>query len=206
MFERYTDRARRIVVLAQEESRMLNHHHIGSEHILLGLIHEGEGVAAKALTKCGVTLEGVRRVLEPERGNIPSSGHIPFTPTAKRDLELGLREALQLGHGYIGTEHVLLGLVRSSDTKAAAILDALGTDTGAVRKAVIDELSGYKSAPDEPEQPDLPEPKLGCPHAQVDDSGVLVLRPYADSDERCDHGNVSFHLEFEVQESKRKSL
>src|SRR5215210_7659636 len=107
MFERFTDRARRVVVLAQEEARMLNHNYIGTEHILLGLIHEGEGVAAKALESLGISLEGVRQQAP--------SGHIPFTPRAKKVLELSLREALQLGHNYIGTEHILLGLIREGE-------------------------------------------------------------------------------------------
>src|SRR5881394_3740067 len=107
MFERFTDRARRVVVLAQEEARMLNHNYIGTEHILLGLIHEGEGVAAKALESLGISLEGV--------GQQAPSGHIPFTPRAKKVLELSLREALQLGHNYIGTEHILLGLIREGE-------------------------------------------------------------------------------------------
>ena len=107
MFERFTDRARRVVVLAQEEARMLNHNYIGTEHILLGLIHEGEGVAAKALESLGISLEAVRQQVEEiiGQGQQAPSGHIPFTPRAKKVLELSLREALQLGHNYIGTEH-----------------------------------------------------------------------------------------------------
>ena len=114
MFERFTDRARRVVVLAQEEARMLNHNYIGTEHILLGLIHEGEGVAAKALESLGISLEAVRQQVEEMigQGQQAPSGHIPFTPRAKKVLELSLREALQLGHNYIGTEHILLGLIR----------------------------------------------------------------------------------------------
>ena len=111
MFERFTDRARRVVVLAQEEARLLNHSYIGTEHILLGLIHEGEGVAAKALESLGISLEAVRSQVEEiiGQGGSSPSGHIPFTPRAKKVLELSLREALQLGHNYIGTEHILLG-------------------------------------------------------------------------------------------------
>src|SRR6266498_1204319 len=114
MFERFTDRARRVVVLAQEEARLLNHNYIGTEHILLGLIHEGEGVAAKALESLGISLEAVRAQVEEiiGQGQQAPSGHIPFTPRAKKVLELSLREALQLGHNYIGTEHILLGLIR----------------------------------------------------------------------------------------------
>ena len=111
LFERFTDRARRVVVLAQEEARLLNHNYIGTEHILLGLIHEGEGVAAKALESLGISLEAVRSQVEEiiGQGGSSPSGHIPFTPRAKKVLELSLREALQLGHNYIGTEHILLG-------------------------------------------------------------------------------------------------
>src|ERR1700744_1396806 len=121
MFERFTDRARRVVVLAQEEARMLNHNYIGTEHILLGLIHEGEGVAAKALESLGISLEAVRQQVEEiiGQGQQAPSGHIPFTPRAKKVLELSLREALQLGHNYIGTEHILLGLIREGEGVAA---------------------------------------------------------------------------------------
>jgi ATP-dependent Clp protease ATP-binding subunit ClpC len=113
MFERFTDRARRVVVLAQDEARLLNHNYIGTEHILLGLIHENEGVGAKALEALGVTLDAVREQVRDiiGEGNQTPSGHIPFTPRAKKVLELSLREALQLGHNYIGTEHILLGLI-----------------------------------------------------------------------------------------------
>ena len=128
MFERFTDRARRVVVLAQEEARMLNHNYIGTEHILLGLIHEGEGVAAKALESLGISLEAVRQQVEEiiGQGQQAPSGHIPFTPRAKKVLELSLREALQLGHNYIGTEHILLGLIREGDGVAAQVLVKLG--------------------------------------------------------------------------------
>ena len=117
MFERFTDRARRVVVLAQEEARLLNHSYIGTEHILLGLIHEGEGVAAKALESLNISLEAVRAQVEEiiGQGGSSPSGHIPFTPRAKKVLELSLREALQLGHNYIGTEHILLGLIREGE-------------------------------------------------------------------------------------------
>jgi hypothetical protein len=139
MFERFTDRARRVVVLAQEEARMLNHGYVGTEHILLGLIHEGEGVAAKALESLGISLEAVRAQVEEIIGQgeqIPS-GHIPFTPRAKKVMELSLREALQLGHDYIGTEHILLGLIREGDGVAAKVLVRLGADLNRVRQQVI---------------------------------------------------------------------
>jgi ATP-dependent Clp protease ATP-binding subunit ClpC len=145
MFERFTDRARRVVVLAQEEARLLNHNYIGTEHILLGLIHEGEGVAAKALESLSISLEAVRSQVEDiiGQGGSSPSGHIPFTPRAKKVLELSLREALQLGHNYIGTEHILLGLIREGEGVAAQVLVKLGADLSRVRQQVIQLLSGY---------------------------------------------------------------
>ena len=147
MFERFTDRARRVVVLAQEEARMLNHNYIGTEHILLGLIHEGEGVAAKALESLGISLEAVRQQVEEiiGQGQQAPSGHIPFTPRAKKVLELSLREALQLGHNYIGTEHILLGLIREGEGVAAQVLVKLGADLNKVRQQVIQLLNGYQA-------------------------------------------------------------
>src|SRR5438094_3159043 len=146
MFERFTDRARRVVVLAQEEARMLNHNYIGTEHILLGLIHEGEGVAAKALESLGISLDAVREQVQDiiGQGQQQPTGHIPFTPRAKKVLELSLREALQLGHNYIGTEHILLGLIREGEGVAAQVLVKLGADLNRVRQQVIQLLSGYQ--------------------------------------------------------------
>ena len=146
MFERFTDRARRVVVLAQEEARMLSHNYIGTEHILLGLIHEGEGVAAKALESLDISLEAVRAQVEEiiGQGQQAPSGHIPFTPRAKKVLELSLREALQLGHSYIGTEHILLGLIREGEGVAAQVLQKLGADLNRVRQQVIQLLSGFQ--------------------------------------------------------------
>ena len=148
MFERFTDRARRVVVLAQEEARLLNHNYIGTEHILLGLIHEGEGVAAKALESLGISLEAVRNQVEEiiGQGGSSPSGHIPFTPRAKKVLELSLREALQLGHNYIGTEHILLGLIREGEGVAAQVLVKLGADLSRVRQQVIQLLSRYSGS------------------------------------------------------------
>src|ERR671925_379134 len=145
MFERFTDGARRVVVLAQEEARMLNHNYIGTEHILLGLIHEGEGVAAKALESLNISLEAVRQQVEEiiGQGQAAPTGHIPFTPRAKKVLELSLREALQLGHNYIGTEHILLGLIREGEGVAAQVLQKLGADLSRVRQQVIQLLQGY---------------------------------------------------------------
>ncbi len=146
MFERFTDRARRVVVLAQDEAKMLNHNYIGTEHILLGLIHEGEGVAAKALEQMGISLEAVREQVEEiiGHGQTPPTGHIPFTPRAKKVLELSLREALQMNHSYIGTEHILLGLVREGEGVAATVLIKLGADLNRVRNTVLQLLSGYQ--------------------------------------------------------------
>ncbi len=146
LFERFTDRARRVVVLAQEEARLLNHSYIGTEHILLGLIHEGEGVAAKSLESLSISLEAVRAQVEEiiGQGGSSPSGHIPFTPRAKKVLELSLREALQLGHNYIGTEHILLGLLREGEGVATQVLVKLGADLGKVRQQVIQLLSGYQ--------------------------------------------------------------
>jgi hypothetical protein len=145
MFERFTDRARRVVVLAQEETRMLNHHYIGTEHILLGLIRDGEGVAARALESLGISLQAVRQQVEKiiGQGQQAPSGHIPFTPRAKKVLELSLRESRQLGHGYIGTEHILLGLIREGEGVAAQVLVRLGADLNRVRQQVI-QLPGQR--------------------------------------------------------------
>jgi ATP-dependent Clp protease ATP-binding subunit ClpC len=167
MFERFTDRARRVVVLAQEEARMLNHNYIGTEHILLGLIHEGEGVAAKALESLGISLDAVREQVQEiiGQGQQAPSGHIPFTPRAKKVLELSLREALQLGHNYIGTEHILLGLIREGEGVAAQVLVKLGADLNRVRQQVIQLLSGYQGK----------EPASAGGAAEGTPSGSLVL-------------------------------
>jgi ATP-dependent Clp protease ATP-binding subunit ClpC len=137
-----------VVVLAQEEARMLNHNYIGTEHILLGLIHEGEGVAAKALESLNISLEAVRQQVEEiiGQGQAAPTGHIPFTPRAKKVLELSLREALQLGHNYIGTEHILLGLIREGEGVAAQVLQRLGAHLDRVRETVIQHLHGYPPA------------------------------------------------------------
>ncbi|MEJ5913905.1 ATP-dependent Clp protease ATP-binding subunit [Pseudokineococcus sp. 1T1Z-3] len=167
MFERFTDRARRVVVLAQEEARMLNHNYIGTEHILLGLIHEGEGVAAKALESLGISLDSVREQVQEiiGQGQQAPSGHIPFTPRAKKVLELSLREALQLGHNYIGTEHILLGLIREGEGVAAQVLVKLGADLNRVRQQVLQLLSGYQGK----------EPAAAGGPAEGTPSGSLVL-------------------------------
>jgi ATP-dependent Clp protease ATP-binding subunit ClpC len=148
VFERFTDRARRVLVLAQEEARLLNHNYIGTEHLLLGLIHEGEGVAATALESLGMSLEAVRGQVEEiiGQGQSAPTGHIPFTPRAKKVLELSLREAKQLGHNYIGTEHILLGLIREGEGVAAQVLVKLGAGLDRVRQQVIHVLSGSAAA------------------------------------------------------------
>jgi ATP-dependent Clp protease ATP-binding subunit ClpC len=148
MFERFTDRSRRVVVLAQEEARLLNHNYIGTEHLLLGLVHDGEGVAAKALESLGISLEAVRAQVEQiiGQGQSAPSGHIPFTPRAKKVLELSLRESKQLGHDYIGTEHILLGLIREGEGVAAQVLVNLGGGLSRVRQQVIQLLSGGEAA------------------------------------------------------------
>ncbi|WP_246956920.1 ATP-dependent Clp protease ATP-binding subunit [Brachybacterium sp. Marseille-Q7125] len=167
MFERFTDRARRVVVLAQDEARLLNHNYIGTEHILLGLIHENEGVGAKALEALGVSLDAVREQVRDiiGEGNQTPSGHIPFTPRAKKVLELSLREALQLGHNYIGTEHILLGLLREGEGTAVKVLSRLKAEPSAVRQEVIERLSGYQGKE--------PATAGGPPEGQP--SGSLVL-------------------------------
>jgi ATP-dependent Clp protease ATP-binding subunit ClpA len=152
MFERFTERARRAVAQAQEEARMLDHGYIGTEHILLGLLREGEGVAARALQSLGIRLDAVRQQVEEiiGRGQQAPSGHIPFTPRAKKVLELSLREAQKLGHNYIGTEHILLGLLREGDGVAAQVLVNLGADQNRVRQQVIQLLHGHQAEEPEP--------------------------------------------------------
>ncbi len=159
MFERFTDRARRVVVLAQEEAVLLNHDYIGTEHLLLGLVHEEQGVAARALTELGISLDAVRAEVKKivgQGGHAPT-GHIPFTPRAKKVLELSLRESMGLGHNYIGTEHILLGLVREGEGVAAQVLVKLGADLNRVRQVVVQLLAGYAGGQ---EQPPLGPPRM----------------------------------------------
>jgi hypothetical protein len=145
MFERFTNQSRRVVVLAQEEARMLNHNYIGTEHLLLGLLHEGKGSAAQVMTAMDITLGAARDqvVASIGRGQEQQSGHIPFTPRAKKSLELSLREALQLGDGYIGTGHLLLGLIRQNDNTAVKMLGTLGADLNDLRTRVTQELRDH---------------------------------------------------------------
>jgi hypothetical protein len=154
MFERFTNRARRVVVLAQEEARLLNHNYIGTEHLLLGLVHEGEGVAARALESLDVSLEAVRGEVEEiiGKGKHAPSGHLPFSPRAKKVLELSLREARQLRCNYIGTEHILLGLVREGEGVAAKVLLTLGADLPRVRQQVVQLLAEGRVEAEEVEE------------------------------------------------------
>ena len=147
MFERFTDRSRRVIVLAQEEARMLDHNHIGTEHILLGLIRESDGCAARALESLEISLGAVRQQVEEiiGRGQEAPTGPVPFTPRAKKMLALSLRESLQLGHNYIGTEHILLGLLREGEGVAAQVLTALGADLDGTRERVIQMLAEYQA-------------------------------------------------------------
>jgi ATP-dependent Clp protease ATP-binding subunit ClpA len=206
MFERFTDRARRVVVLAQEEARMLNHNYIGTEHILLGLIHEGEGVAAKALESLGISLEAVRSQVEEiiGQGQAAPTGHIPFTPRAKKVLELSLREALQLGHNYIGTEHILLGLIREGEGVAAQVLQKLGADLNRVRQQVIQLLQGYTETP-EGRTPDFPDFKVAesVEHAErlqrVEELAMKEAEALGEGTVRADHRWVA-SLRLDIEE------
>jgi ATP-dependent Clp protease ATP-binding subunit ClpA len=152
VFERFTDRARKVLTYAQDEARLLNHSFIGTEHILLGLLREGQGVGAQALQSLGISLEAVRAKVEETIGmaGTAPSGAPPFTPRAKKVLELSLREALQMNHSYIGTEHLLLGLVREGEGVAATVLVSLGADLGRVRQEVVNILSGVQEPQREP--------------------------------------------------------
>jgi ATP-dependent Clp protease ATP-binding subunit ClpA len=153
VFERFTDQARRVVVLAQEEARLLNHNYIGTEHVLLGMLHEGEGIAARVLEAQDLSLEAARTRVEAivAQGSSSPSGHIPFTPRAKKALELALREALQLGDHFIGTEHLLLGLLREGGGVAIQVLEQLGADLAQVREQVIEMADAERTEPIETE-------------------------------------------------------
>ena len=160
MFERFTNQSRRVVVLAQEEARMLNHNYIGTEHLLLGLLHEGSGTAATALTSAGITLEAARAEVETiiGEGTQAPTGHIPFTSRAKKCLELSLREALQLTDNYIGTGHLLLGLIRKGDGVGVQVLERLGADLGQLRDRVTAELENDPEAAEDPDETAIVRP------------------------------------------------
>ena len=179
MFERFTDRARRVVVLAQEEARMLDHNYIGTEHILLGLIHEGDGVAARALTALGISLYAMRQAVEDiiGRGEEAPSGHIPFTPRSKKVLELSLREALQLGSDYIGTEHVLLALIREGDGVAAQVLVGSGVDLNRARQEIINLL--HRGPEEDIPSPQVPTPPLTVSAPPPGDELAIRLASFA---------------------------
>jgi ATP-dependent Clp protease ATP-binding subunit ClpC len=170
MFERFTDQARRVVVLAQEEARRLDHNYIGTEHILLGLIREGDGIAAKTLESLEISLDAVRQKVEDiiGHGKKTPSGHIPFTPRSKKVLELSLRESLELGHNYIGTEHILLGLIREGEGVAAQVLRDLGAQLTEVRERVLDLVR--ESPPEMRESPPESSPPSSPPHR----AGTLI--------------------------------
>ena len=207
MFERFTDRARRVVVLAQEEARMLSHNYIGTEHILLGLVHEGQGVAAKALQSLGISLEAVRQQVEQiiGRGQQEPSGHIPFTPRAKKVLELSLREAHHLGHDYIGTEHILLGLIREGEGVAAQVLVRLGADLNRVRQQVIGLLHGHQGQEPAASQADIPGgPRRGQMPAGVT-SGVTALESRLSAiEQRLGTGPATADLDEQIAQVRRE--
>ena len=202
MFERFTDRARRVVVLAQEEARMLNHNYIGTEHILLGLIHEGEGVAAKALESLGISLEAVRQQVEEiiGQGQEAPSGHIPFTPRAKKVLELSLRESRQLGHDYIGTEHILLGLIREGEGVAAQVLVKLGADLNRVRQQVIQLLHVHPG--EEPAAPAAASRERGLPPEIADRLNAIGSRLSA-AEQRTGTGPDTSELDQQIEQVLR---
>jgi ATP-dependent Clp protease ATP-binding subunit ClpC len=186
MFERFTDRARRVVVLSQEEALRLNHNYIGTEHLLLGLLEEEEGIAAQVLTTLGVSLDGARTLVEEiiGRGTEAPVGSVPFTPRAKKVLELSLREALEREHNYIATEHLLLGLLREGEGVAAQVLVRLGAELGQVRSAVVTALKGTPPGPQGDAEPaDAVIRSLEAENrrlrAEVDHLRQLLLRPGA---------------------------
>jgi ATP-dependent Clp protease ATP-binding subunit ClpC len=172
MFERFTNQSRYAIVAAQEEARSLDHDYIGSEHLLLGLLREDQGTSARALASAGITLEAARHDVEAliGRGERPPSGHIPFTRPAKKCLELSLREALQLGHRYIGTGHLLLGLMSQGDSAAVKVLGRLGSDLDQLRARVIQELEDHPENKDDLSYAARPEPLSPRPEP-------LSLRP-----------------------------
>jgi len=192
-FERYTDRARRVIVLAQDNAKALNHNYIGTEHILLGLVDEGEGVAHLALASLGVTAEVVKEQVHDiiGQGQSQPTSRIPFTPRAKQALELAHREAVQLNHNYIGTEHILLGLIREGEGVGSQVLVKLGCDLNRVRQQVIQLLAGYSSngqtvAPSPVNGNGDPRDTEESPHVTVtidrDEDGVIVEFSYRDSE------------------------
>ena len=200
MFERFTDRARRVVVMAQEEARLLNHNYIGTEHILLGLIREGDGVAATALESLGISLDEVRQQVEEiiGRGEQAPSGHMPFTPRAKEVLELSLRESMQLGHDYISTEHILLGLIHERGGVAAQVLVTLGAGLNEVREQVIRLISG-----DQP-QSGRRAPREGAPVSDVRAPLSVVQGRLAALEQRVGTGPDTSDLDEQIKRVRRE--
>ena len=204
LLERFTDRARQVVVLAQEEARMLNHNYIGTEHILLGLTREGEGVAAKALESLGISLDVVRQQVEEiiGQGQQAPSGHIPFTPRVKKVLELTQQAALQLGHNYIGTEHILLGLIREGDGVAAQVLLILGADLNRVRQQVIQLLHGRQAREPVSARPTTLELSLPAVQARLEaiEQRVGTGPDTSDLDDQVDKVRLERHAAVDAQE------
>jgi Clp amino terminal domain, pathogenicity island component len=188
MFQRFTDRSRRVVYLAQEEARLLRHDHVGPEHLLLGLVYEGEGVAAAALQSLGISLEELRREVEERigHGQDPVAGTIPFSPLARKVLEQTLREALQLGHNYLGTEHLLLGLFCATDSAAARVLVAAGADHARVREQVVELLAGRGG---------LADPRTRMVRMNVPDELIAVAEELAGVRERKQEAFKAGHLD-----------
>jgi ATP-dependent Clp protease ATP-binding subunit ClpA len=202
VFERFTDRARRVVVLAQEEARMLNHNYIGTEHILLGLVHEGKGVAAKALESLGTSLEAVRQQVEEiiGQGKAAPRGHIPFTSRAKKALELSLPEALQLGHDYIGTEHILLGLIREGEGVGAQVLQELGAGLEPTRQKVL-QLLGEPSAEISERIPPFPERAEPLPPF-IREVERKIAQASTEKDAALDKGDAESAVQFRGEERR----
>jgi ATP-dependent Clp protease ATP-binding subunit ClpA len=200
MFERFTERARRAVALAQEEARMLDHNYIGTEHILLGLLREGEGVAAKALEALGISLDAVRQQVEEiiGQGQQAPLSQVPFTPRAKKVLELSLRESRMLGHEYIGTEHILLGLIREGDGVAAQVLVNLGAELNRVRQQVIQLVSGREP------QPGRPAPREGVPRTDVHARLDAVEGRLAAVEQRLGGGPDTSDLDEQIAQVRRE--
>jgi ATP-dependent Clp protease ATP-binding subunit ClpA len=213
MLERFSDRARRVIDLAQDEARMLNHNYVGTEHILLGLIHEGEGVAAQALESLGISLDAVRQQVEEiiGRGQQALPEHIPYTPRAKKVLELSLREALQLGHHYIGTEHILLGLIREGDGVAAQVLTGLGADLNRVRQQVIQLLQGHQGEQEpgtgrfavRPGSARLRKHGLRALHAEIRERAELIGSQLSAIEQRVGAGPEVGDLDRQIEQVRR---
>jgi ATP-dependent Clp protease ATP-binding subunit ClpA len=205
MFERFSGRARRVIDLAQEEARTLNHNYVGTEHILLGLIHEGGGVAAEALESLGISLDAVRQQVEEiiGHGEQAPSGHIPVTPRAKKVLELSLREALALGHHYIGTEHILLGLIREGDGVAAQVLVNMSADLNRVRQRVIQLVHEYQEGESALGRPGRARGKMRGVRAEVRERVGFIVSQLSAIEQRVGAGPEVGDLERQIEEARR---